>query len=475
MKNITAFLLDGELNDYKDCIEFKPFNSDTIIEDIERADSKYITFIKDVNELADNYFTKLIKVSESEFDCCFINYNLEIDGKIVSCEELEEPEIQKKPYIGDYIWCYLWKKEKFLELYHSLEKTRDVVDEIFVYANYIREPLIHHIPGKKLVSNFLYVDEKEEVRCKNVLYLGSYCNGQFNGYITWLNNLGRCFGSDYKLTILYDKIYEPTKKAFERYFDVIERRDDTNYLCDRLLVTYSTYYYDKNIITMGENYMLIHGNMSDYPHSRKYQYDNYTKYIGVSEISAKKAIGYFPTDNISHILNPIKLDMKEVNPVLKLVSAQRNDPIKKVERLHKISEILDEENIPYVWQVFIDVNPYDDAVYGGLCYRRSVQNPLPFINEADYYVQLSDSEACSYSVMEALSLNTKVIVTPLECYEEMNVDDSQGFIIPFELFEPKYKEKLREIVREIYIRKDDEMHNKLNPELYEGYKDLFIK
>ncbi len=475
MKNITTFLLSGKLNDYEDFIEFKPYNPDTIIEDIEKADSKYISFIKDSRELEGNYFSTLQEVSKSEFDCCFINYTIEIDGKVVSTEELEEPEIQKKPYIGDYIWCYLWKKEKLLELYHSKDKSKEAIDKMFVYANYIKQPLIHHVPSERIVKDFLYTDEKEEVRCKNVLYMGSYCNGQFNGYITWLNNLGRLFGEEYDLTILYDKIYEPTKKAFERYFKVIERREDVNYICDRLLVTYSTYYYDKNILTMGENYMLIHGNMSDYPNSRTYKYKNYTKYLGVSKISSEKAKGYFPTDEIGYVLNPIKIDEKEVTPVLKLVSALRNDPIKKVERLHKISEILDEEKIPYIWQVFIDVNPYDDAVYGGLCYRRSVQNALPYINDADYYVQLSDSEACSYSVLEALSLNTKVILTPLECYEEMGVDENQGFIIPFELFEPKFKEKLREIVREIYIRKDDEMHNKLTPEMFEGYRDLFIK
>ena len=266
--------------------------------------------------------------------------------------------------------------------------------------------------------------------------------------------LGRCFGKDYDITILYDTIYEPTKEKFERYFEVIERKEDVNYICDRLLVTYSTYYYPKNILTMDENYMFIHGNMSDYEHSRRYKYDNYTKYIGVSEISAKKAEGYFPTKEIDHILNPIKLDMEEVKPHLKLVSAQRNDPIKKGERIHFISQILDEEDIPYTWNVFTDTCPYEDKVYGGVIYRRSVQNALPYIKDADYFVQLSDSEACSYSIMEALALNTKVIVTPLECYTEMGMDETQGFIIPFELFQPENKEELRKVVKEIYKNKN---------------------
>ena len=63
------------------------------------------------------------------------------------------------------------------------------VDSIFYYVNYIEEPLYHHKPSERMVFDFIYTDEKEEIRRKNVLYLGTFCNGQFNGYITWLNNL----------------------------------------------------------------------------------------------------------------------------------------------------------------------------------------------------------------------------------------------------------------------------------------------
>ena len=47
------------------------------------------------------------------------------------------------------------------------------------------------------------------------------------------------------MTILYDKIIDVTKNRMERYFEVIERKEDCNYICDRLFVTYSTYFYPK--------------------------------------------------------------------------------------------------------------------------------------------------------------------------------------------------------------------------------------
>jgi glycosyltransferase involved in cell wall biosynthesis len=39
-----------------------------------------------------------------------------------------------------------------------------------------------------------------------------------------------------------------------------------------------------------------------------------------------------------------------------------------------------------------------------------------YIADADYLVQLSDTEAWSYSVLESLSLGTPVITTPIPCF-----------------------------------------------------------
>ena len=45
----------------------------------------------------------------------------------------------------------------------------------------------------------------------------------------------------------------------------------------------------------------------------------------------------------------------------------------------------------------------------------------PYIAKADYLVQLSGSEAFSYSLLEALELKTPVIVTPLAQNKDMNI------------------------------------------------------
>ena len=53
---------------------------------------------------------------------------------------------------------------------------------------------------------------------------------------------------------------------------------------------------------------------------------------------------------------------------------------------------------------------------------------------ADYYVQLSDAEGYCYSVVEALSVGTPVIVTDCTVFHEIGVQDRvNGFILPMDL------------------------------------------
>ena len=58
----------------------------------------------------------------------------------------------------------------------------------------------------------------------------------------------------------------------------------------------------------------------------------------------------------------------------------------------------------------------------------------PFIRAADYLVQLSDSEAFCYSIVEALENGTAVIATPLDVLPEIGFEEiTHGYIVPFEV------------------------------------------
>lgn len=479
MKQLTIIVLGKENIKYDNIpenIEVVGTLEEEITELVKKVKTKYVTFIKDGDIVSDDYFSNVSMKINEDFDYCFINYNLDIVKPHVKMLENEKELLINKPYYGGYIWSFIYRTDRLMRIleYKDFDKFNEKVDLELVRGTSIGKVIYTHVNrNKKFLKQCCYKDVRESLYLKNVIYVGGGCNGVFNGYISWINNIGRCFGNKYEVTILYDQMPDVTVNIFSKYFKCIKYDSKIDYLCERLLLTYSTYYYQKNIFTLDENYMFIHGNMSDYPNARKFYDDIYTKYIGVSKISSKKAEGYFPTDKFETITNPFKLDEYLVKPHLRLVSTQRHSAVKRPERIEIIANILNELEIPFTWNVFTDKN--ENTCNGGVIYRKRTPNPLPYVKDSDYFVLLSDSEALSYSVVEALCLHTKVLLTPLEAFDELGiVDGVHGRIVPFEYFEPENKDKLVELMKKVYEEKDKEMSYTFDEALFDGFNDIFI-
>lgn len=128
--------------------------------------------------------------------------------------------------------------------------------------------------------------------------------------------------------------------------------------------------------------------------------------------------------------NPLDIGEIEEKPLI-LLSATRLSAIKGVGRMKALKDELDRRGINYVWFIFSN----DDKIQGeNIIYRKPSMDIKKWINMADYLVQLSDSEALSYSINEALVMGTPVIVTPLPYLEEIGVKDGvNSYILNFDL------------------------------------------
>ena len=89
---------------------------------------------------------------------------------------------------------------------------------------------------------------------------------------------------------------------------------------------------------------------------------------------------------------------------------------------------LTKRNIPFIWLVFTnDKNAIDNP---NVIYMKPRLDIRDYIASADYLVQLSDTEAWCYSVLESLLLGTPVITTPIPSFEEMGVKSGEnGYIL----------------------------------------------
>ena len=473
MIDLTLIVLGNIEESVNNNLEILPANEKDVIDVINKAKGKYIAFLSDKDFITENYIETILEKSKEEFDYCFINYDYQIDKNNKVLKNIEELK-KIKPYYKEYIFSYIYKKEKLLKLINieDISKFNEIVDKEFINNTAIEEIIYYHNPNQDKRLDFIYSDVKRINTYKNIIYVANGCNGIFNGYISWIKQLGKCYKDKYDVVILYDEINEKTKNSFEKYFKCIKRETDTIYLCDRLLVTYSSYFYPKNIVNLDKNYLFIHGNMSDYENVIRYHDDIYTNYVAVSKIASEKAKGYFPTENIEYVLNPYKLD-EEVPKRMKLTSTLRSTPVKRIDRIEKMAKLMDELQIPYTWEVFTDKN--ENTNIGGLIFRQRTPNPLPYVKDSDYFVLLSDSESFSYSVIEALSVNTKVVVTPLPVYNEIGViEDENSIVIPFEYFDDENEDKLKDVILAMYEVMDKPIEYKVSEELQNGYSEIFM-
>ena len=123
------------------------------------------------------------------------------------------------------------------------------------------------------------------------------------------------------------------------------------------------------------------------------------------------------------------------DPCLILVSATRigaTDKGSNDVRMRKLAGMLEAAGIRFLWFCFGDRN-LDNMPYGFINMPVTL-NTQPYIARADYLVQLSDHEAFSYTVLEALTNGTPVITTPYESVAELGVVDGRtGYIVPFDM------------------------------------------
>ena len=155
-------------------------------------------------------------------------------------------------------------------------------------------------------------------------------------------------------------------------------------------------------------------------------------YYGVSKWVAEAYERILKNNGINKevkvLYNPV--DVSNTPRLLKLVSATRLTKEKGKDRMVMLAEELNKAKIPFIWLVFTNDNiPNVPNMYK----METRLDDREYIKEADYLVQLSDTEGCPYSILESLSLGTPVIVTPIPSLIELGVSDENSYTLPFDM------------------------------------------
>ena len=238
------------------------------------------------------------------------------------------------------------------------------------------------------------------------------------------------------ITIFYSWGDPAQIKRLKQYVRV-EKYINQNIVCDKAFFNYNLR--PINNISANKYYSIIHADYKDMGVMPKL-HPKIDEYIGVSQAVCDS---FTELTGLPCTLcyNPITIE--KPNKVLLLISATRLTREKGKDRIMKLAEALDRENIPYLWLVF--TNDTKAIHHPRVIFMKPELDIRNYLAKADYTVQLSDTEAYCYTMIESLLLGTPVIITPWKCLEELGIDDKYGFILPFDM--------LNIPVQEIYNKK----------------------
>lgn len=229
---------------------------------------------------------------------------------------------------------------------------------------------------------------------------------------------------DNDITVFYSYGDLKQIQRLKKYIRVIKYTGQ-NIKCKKAFFNYSLKSIDN--IEAERYYEIIHANYKDlgiYPNVNP----KINEYIGVSQ-SVCDAFTELTKLPCTLCYNPITIEKPK--RVLYLISATRLTREKGKDRILKLAKALDNAGIPYIWTIF--TNDTRVIQHPKIIFMEPQLNIRDYIAKADYTVQLSDTEAYCYTMIESLLLNVPVIVTPWACLKELNITNDYGFILPFDM------------------------------------------
>lgn len=286
------------------------------------------------------------------------------------------------------------------------------------------------------------------------------------GIETFLYNFTKNMGNEYDILLLYK---EAPNEQLDRLPDTVRHTQynpETTYICNTFVIN-KIYDFKPENVFCNSVIRLVHG--CKLAPNWSCPADDADLIIPVSKEVQKS----WATEWAGKPQNIVHNFVETTKPrrVLRLISLTRLTHEKGGDRMLEMAEMLNKNNIPFIWLVFS--NKDLDHLPHGMVRMEPTFDPSNYIADSDYLVQLSDSEGFGYSIVESLCLNTPVIVTDLPVLEEIGVKDGvNAHVVPFDMnFDinkiynniPKFNyEYKNEKIKEEWIKIFDKFNTKDN-------------
>ena len=260
---------------------------------------------------------------------------------------------------------------------------------------------------------------------------------KFGGVDTFVYNFVKKMNKYFDILFLYTTADKNNLERIKKYVKTEQYSKDKKYICDICICASAWGQYPDSVIAKSGRYIqMVH---ADYIKAKEigFIYNKWhktTEHIGVSNYVCKVFKQLYPKENITRIYNILD-EAQETKPILKLISATRVSKEKGYERMLKLAQELKKANIRFRWTIFTDLNLYNQKPFDleEIVYMKPSHDFFDYIKEADYGVQLSDTEGYSYFINECLQYGTPVICTNFPSAYESVENEKNGYILDMSL------------------------------------------
>ena len=265
------------------------------------------------------------------------------------------------------------------------------------------------------------------IKCDVVIYC-EYCN-KVGGISTFIYNWCQHMHKYYDIIVMYNNMDSMQVDRLKNVVRCIPYNANTpKIVCETVILNRLT---DKipDIVTYKKSIQICHACVQ-----LNYRIPQDRDYL----VNVSKAAKDSWKQESAHGIVIHNMSYQTEDKALILISATRVGAYDKGEndrRIIRLIKALDKQNINYIWLNFSDGN-LGRNISPHFINMPAIMDVQPYIKKADYLVQLSDKEAYSYSILEALTNNTAVIVTPFESVIEQGfVEGMNGYMLPFDFSE----------------------------------------
>lgn len=332
-----------------------------------------------------------------------------------------------------YYFRRVTKDMELLEEFKEVDKTAEVIlmterndqPELERYAMVIPPRPITATEAKGEHCSLIKIIEPPK---KTQVVIWTSFAQEIGGIETFTYSFCKQMSKHYDIIVLYDQMDPRQIDRCSKYVECVKNDPKKRIECEVLIVNriLKSDNPPENV-TAKKTVQMVHGakiSYADVPQDRD-------TIVTVSEY-VKKTWGDRTKDAVV-IHNILSVEKPKEKPLLLVTASRLDAPDKGLKRMIELGRLMEEQGILYTWLVFTNTNLPNNAPKS-MTRREPTMNILPWIQKADYLVQISDEEAFCYSLAEALSVGTPVIVTPLAINEELQIEDgANGYVVPFDV------------------------------------------